>query len=130
MSREFPLGSFRISMTITAGLLTMLGGCGETQETSTAITDMTYDDHLRCAAMISAFDRQLAQSNIGYGDDIEVDPLVAMMTHLNSYAIPQDLSEGAAFDALHKKRDAIVATQSLEKIRDETRVCLQNVPQG
>lgn len=112
-----------------------MASCGDNSEghsnqggqQSEAFEDLSYDEHLRCAALISAYNG-LANSSV-VKPDPERDPrqLETMAWHINAYAVPQDIREDDAFLALKRLREELVATQSSQEILDEARICMDVV---
>lgn len=90
---------------------------------------MTSDDHLQCAATVSAYSYLVAQGRIPE-QELASDPLVAAMTHLNAYAIPQNIDEKAAFAALNRIRDDLLASGDPGDIAERAKTCVEQAPRG
>ncbi|MCR2832908.1 hypothetical protein [Parerythrobacter lacustris] len=109
------------AMALAASMIT---GCSEQQEAAVSLAAMSEEEHLACAAKISAFDRLLGEGKVAAMPDGTGDRLVAMMTHLNSYAIPQNIREPDAFAALNALREQFLAEQKPDAIRADAMECI------
>lgn len=96
-------------------------------ETNTASLEI--DSDLNCAAVISAASYLMARGKIS--DDAvssNKDPLVVMMTYLNTYAIPKGLKEADAFKELEKQRSTLTASVPSSEIVNQAKRCMDNSP--
>jgi hypothetical protein len=100
-------------------------GCSEQQAAAVSFGAMSEEEHLACAAKISAFDRLLGAGKVEPMPDGTGDRLVAMMTHLNAYAIPQNIPEPDAFAALDDLREQVLAEQQPGAIRSDAMACIE-----
>jgi len=85
------------------------------------------DGHLRCAAMISAADRLMSNGTVPADALVVERGLVAAMTHLNAYAIPQGIGEPEAFAAVKAERDRILASLLPAMIAEQARKCIEQI---
>ena len=90
-------------------LLIILSAAGCSSNGGNAVPAET--DHFRCAALIGAADMLMANGTLPSDDDFHKRSLVAGMTHLNAYAIPKNLQEKDAFDAVKAERDRLIADE-------------------
>ncbi len=105
-------------------LVTGLLGCAAESSGPIGFADMSHDDHLRCAAQIGAFNGLMSSGRIEREGALFTRMNLAMMTHLNSYAIPQKLAEPEAFAAMNGLRDALLTTSPPEELRAAALACL------
>ena len=82
------------------------------------------DDHFTCAAMIGALD-QLATSGQVPQEAVPAGTrLTAGMTHLNAWAIANNLPEKEAFDRVKEERARLIATLSPAEITERAKACV------
>jgi len=81
-------------------------------------------DHFRCAALIGAADMLMANGTLPSDDDFHKRSLLSAMSHLNAYAIPKNIQEKDAFDAVKAERDRLIAAKSATSILEEAKACL------
>jgi hypothetical protein len=105
----------RITLCATA-LLAVTGGCSQLEAAAG-------DDHFTCAALISAADRLIVTRRVPPDDGMANDRLVAMMTHLNSWAIPQRMPEREAFAAVNAERERLLEAEDPDAIMTRARAC-------
>lgn len=86
------------------------------------------DRNLECAALISASTYLHVQGEIVLETEDYNKTLVSGMTYLNTYAIPNGISEGDAFAALHTRRDALMQTVKPAKIKSRALSCMRRTP--
>ena len=89
-------------------------------------TGTTPDNPFTCAAMISAADRLVATGRLAPDETLSRLGLVSMMTHLNTWAIPKDLSEKEAFDQLKQERDRLTETHGPQDILTRAQACISS----
>lgn len=87
------------------------------------------DDPLACAAALSAYTNLVAEGYVAPEPKFESAALVSGMTYLNSYAIPNGLSEEQAFAELEIRREELRSTASSEEIVDQAWGCIENTPE-
>jgi hypothetical protein len=85
---------------------------------------MSPDEHLTCAAMISAADLLIVSGEVAVDALILDQGLVASMTHLNNWSIPNDVHESEAFERVFKERDRLMAELSPTEIVARARLCI------
>ncbi len=105
----------RICMIGALGALTL--GCSQEGR-------IVADDHVTCAAMISAADRLVATEQVAPDEAVTRDGLLAMMTHLNAWAIPNDVSEKEAFARLNLERDRLTETVPPKDVVTRAHACI------
>jgi len=84
--------------------------------------------HIDCAALISAANRLVLKGKAEKDAVLEKHSLVAMMTHLNTYAVPKGLSEQQAFAELNALRASLLKTQAPDNIMRRARRCADRIP--
>ena len=84
---------------------------------------------MACAAAISAYTYLVTEGFVAADPEMQSRALVSSMTYLNSYAIPNGLSEPEAFAELETRRDELRSAYSTEQIIEQARVCIENTPQ-
>ncbi|MEZ5946124.1 MAG: hypothetical protein R3C13_04960 [Hyphomonas sp.] len=88
----------------------------------------TGDGPLDCAALISAADRLIADGVLPADGDFQAQVLIAAMTHLNAYAVPEGVSEPDAFKALNLRRGELMDTVTGDEILARAKACVANTP--
>jgi hypothetical protein len=85
------------------------------------------DDHFSCAAIIGALDQLVATGQVPQ----EVVPagtrLTVGMTHLNAWAISNNLREKDAFEKVKEERSRLIATLSPAEITARAKACIDRV---
>ena len=81
-------------------------------------------DHFRCAALIGAADMLMGNGTLPVDNDFNKRSLQSGMTHLNAYAIPKQIQEKDAFDAVKAERDRLIAGESPAAILEQAKACL------
>lgn len=84
------------------------------------------DTHFTCAAMISAADGLITAGRLPSGAINTDKALLAAMTHLNAWAIPNDINEADAFDAVKKERDRLLAEFPPQEIASRAKRCVES----
>ena len=87
---------------------------------------MSAEEHFDCAARIFAYQKLIFDGAIER-DRQYPETLVPGMTHLNSWAVPQDLREQDAFEILNEKRDELIAEMEPDAIAKQAAKCMQLV---
>ena len=112
-----------------AGLAT-LAACSAEDRATLSFAAMSHDEHLSCAAQISAFDRLLVSGKAETLPAGTGDRRIGMMTHLNAFAVPQDIREPDAFAALNELRDTLLAEREPDEIRSKAIDCIDLAQQA
>lgn len=84
-------------------------------------------DNLRCAAMISAADKLMVSDAVARDPTLSQHGLLAMMSHLNAYAIPKRLPEKEGFAAVESERERILASLEPAEIVAQARNCVEQI---
>ncbi|OZA94446.1 MAG: hypothetical protein B7X57_01500 [Erythrobacter sp. 34-65-8] len=111
---------------LVAALAIALAGCSAESAGAISFGAMSHDDHLRCAAQISSYDRLMASGEAERDPQIVSKSLVALMTHLNAYAIPQGIGEPEAFAALNQLRDELLGSVQPGELRAAVVACIES----
>jgi hypothetical protein len=82
------------------------------------------DERLRCAATISAADRLMGSGRAPVDAELKRRALLALMQHLNAYAIPRRMAEKQAFAEVERERERIIASQAPAAIVEQARACV------
>ena len=61
---------------------------------------------------------------VAMDEELSKHVLEAGMTHMNAYAIPKQINEKDAFDAVKAERDRIIATETPAAIVEQAKTCL------
>jgi hypothetical protein len=85
-------------------------------------------DNLECAAYISAASLEIAQGAAKADGNFARDANLAMMWHLNSWAVPQNISEPEAFARLKERTNALRESKSADQIVEQAQWCIANRP--
>jgi hypothetical protein len=88
------------------------------------------DDHFTCAAMIAALDQLVASGRAPEEAIPSNTRLTAGMTHLNAWAIPNNLPEKEAFEKVKEERSRLIATLPPAEITARAKACLDSVNGG
>ena len=89
---------------------------------------MTGQDHLRCAAAISAY-TYLVRDGVASDDPLIMRyALERIGWHTNSFAIPANLEEGEAFAMVNEMRGEIIASTPADRIREMALSCSAVIP--
>jgi hypothetical protein len=89
------------------------------------------DDHLTCAALLGAADRLMVSGSLPADFMDRGQSLEAAMRHLAAWAIPKQMKESDAFDAVNKERDRLLETESSAEIGRRAKACLtEEGPEG
>lgn len=102
-------------------------GNKDSAQNSDAFDAMSAEEHLSCAAMISAYDQLIGSGVEEAGENDRVRRLNTSMWHLNAYAIPQEIGEADAFVALDGERSATFSEQSDVAITKQAKACMDVV---
>ncbi|MCA8901456.1 MAG: hypothetical protein KDA53_09415 [Hyphomonas sp.] len=111
---------------LPAAALLALAACGPAEEAAAPAS--AGDSHLDCAALISAADHLIADGVLPADAEFQGQLLVAAMTHLNAYAIPEGIAETEAFKELNLRRGELMDTQSAEGILARAKSCVADMP--
>ena len=104
-----------------------LSACSQDKAAALRFNAMSYDDHLLCAAQISAYEQLMRSGKLEQEPEFGGKTLVAMMTHLNAFAMPQDLREPEGFRRLAEEREAVLRSATNDEIRSNARACIEIV---
>ena len=85
------------------------------------------DDHFTCAAMIGALDQLVASGQVPQDAVPAATRLTAGMTHLNAWAIPNNLQEKEAFEKVKEERSRLIATLAPAEITGRAKACIDGV---
>ena len=85
------------------------------------------DDHFTCAAMIGALDQLVVSGQVAQDAVPAGTRLTAGMTHLNSWAIPNNLEEKEAFESVKQERSRLIATLTPAEITGRAKACIESV---
>ncbi len=84
------------------------------------------DDHFTCAAMIAALDQLIASGEVPQEAVPANARLTVGMTHLNAWAIPNNLHEKDAFEKVKEERSRLIATLTPAEITTRAKACIDN----
>jgi hypothetical protein len=84
------------------------------------------DDHFTCAAMIAALDQLIASGEVPQEAVPANARLTVGMTHLNAWAIPNNLQEKDAFEKVKEERSRLIATLTPAEITARAKACIDN----
>ena len=84
------------------------------------------DDHFTCAAMIGAHDQLVASGQVPQEAVLAGTRLTVGMTHLNAWAISNNLRE-EAFEKVKEERSRLIATLSPAEITARAKACIDSV---
>lgn len=84
--------------------------------------------NLECAALISAANQLSLRGELDTGSEFDGQALFSGMTHLNNYAIPNQIPETAAFEQMNARRDALIETKSPSSILKSAKSCIRSTP--
>lgn len=107
---------------MTFGAMVLVSNACSSQVGKTANVS---DDHLTCAAMISAADRLASDGKLSASEFPKDKALLASMTHFNAWAIPTGIKESEAFDIVAKKRAELLADLAPEEIGERAKACME-----
>ena len=85
------------------------------------------DDHFTCAAMIAALDQLVASRQVPQEAVPANTRLTVGMTHLNAWAIPNNLQEKEAFEKVKEERSRLIATLTPAEITARAKTCIDSV---
>ena len=85
------------------------------------------DDHFTCAAMIGALDQLVASGQVPQEAVPANTRLTVGMTHLNAWAIPNNLQEKEAFEKVKEERSRLIATLTPAEITGRAKACIDSV---
>ena len=85
------------------------------------------DDHFTCAAMMSALDQLIASGQAPQDAVPAGTRLIVGMTHLNAWAIPNNLQEKEAFEKMHEERARLIATLTPAEITARAKACIDSI---
>ena len=85
------------------------------------------DDHFTCAAMISALDQLVARGQVPQEAVPSGTRLTVGMTHLNAWAIPNNLQEKEAFEKVNEERLRLIATLTPAEITTRAKACIDSI---
>lgn len=102
-----------------------LAACSPAELQAKSFGAMSHDEHLRCAAQINGYERLISSGKIERDTEFMSKALVAYMTHLTAYAVPQGIAERDAFAALNQLRDDLQAKEKPAALRDAALACVE-----
>ena len=85
------------------------------------------DDHFTCAAMIAALDQLIASVEVPQEAIPANTRLTVGMTHLNAWAIPNNLQEQEAFEKVKEERSRLISTLTNAEITARAKACIDSV---
>ncbi|MHA7901467.1 MAG: hypothetical protein ACX94B_16520 [Henriciella sp.] len=85
--------------------------------------------NLECAALINAASQLSARGALDTGPEFDGQALFSGMMHLNTFAIPNQIAENEAFEQMNARRDALIETNSPERILKGAKSCIRKTPQ-
>ena len=85
------------------------------------------DDHFTCAAMIAALDQLVTSGQVPQDAVPAGTRLTVGMTHLNAWAIPNNLQEKEAFEKVKEERSRLIATLTSAEITARAKACVDSV---
>lgn len=88
----------------------------------------TVNTNLECAAYISAATQLSVQGDLETDAEFDSKALYSSMTHLNTYAIPNGLSEAEAFEQLNALRAPMMDSEQPSKLLNRAKSCIRNTP--
>lgn len=86
-------------------------------------------DNFGCAAMLVAYTHALRDGDIAHDKELTPQAYMAVMFHLNAWAIPQDIREREAFAQINAEADRIRGETGAEEIVETARWCVENKPE-
>ena len=86
-------------------------------------------DNFGCAAMLAAYTHAVRDGDIVHDEVLTPQAYMAVMFHLNAWAMPQDIREPEAFAQINAEADRIRANSSPEEIVDTACWCVENKPE-
>ncbi len=94
---------------------------------SASFDELSPTEHLRCAGLISAYNRLLNDGAVAA--DVEREPrlLETMMWHNNAYALPAGLDEQTSMAQLNESREQILASEDASSVAAEAQICVDMV---
>ena len=84
------------------------------------------DDHFTCAAMIAALDQLVAGGQVPQEAVPANTRLIVGMTHLNAWAIPNNLQEKEAFEKVREERSRLIANLTTADIVARAKACIDS----
>ena len=114
-----------LGLIITAITIFLAGACSPSNEQEKMADPQ--DDHFTCAAMISALDQLVASGQVSQEAVPANTRLTVGMTHLNAWAISNNLEEREAFEKVKEERSRLIATQSPAEITRRATACIDSV---
>lgn len=86
-------------------------------------------DNFGCAAMLAAYTQAVRDGDIAHDNELTPQAYMAVMYHLNAWAMPQNIREPDAFAQLNAEADRIRESTSAEEIVETARWCIANKPE-
>ena len=115
----------RSSGLIIPAFMILAGACSP--PTGQEMMAEAQDDHFTCAAMIGALDQLVASGRVPQEAVPANTRLTVGMTHLNAWAIPNNLQEKEAFDKVKEERSRLIATLTPAEITERAKACIDSV---
>ena len=85
--------------------------------------------NLECAALINAASQLSSRGELDTGAEFDSQALFSGMMHLNTYAIPNQITETEAFEQMNALREALIKTNSPSRILKGAKSCVRKTPQ-
>ncbi|MCR9271192.1 MAG: hypothetical protein NXH72_14460 [Hyphomonadaceae bacterium] len=85
--------------------------------------------NLECAALINAASQLSARGDLDTEPEFNGQALFSGMMHLNTYAIPNKITEAEAFEQMNSRRDTLIETNSPSRIFKDAKSCIRKTPQ-
>ena len=116
----------RASVRLARGLIAFavlgLAGC------NVPVGESGVDRNLECAAYIGASTYLHVRGDIALKTEDYNKTLTSGMTYLNTYAIPNGISEDDAFAALNARRDDLMQTIEPAQVKSRALSCIRKAP--
>lgn len=85
-------------------------------------------DNFGCAAMLTAYAQAVREGDIAHDNELTPQAYMAVMFHLNAWAMPQNIRETEAFAQVNAEAERIRADTRAEDIVETARWCAENKP--
>ncbi len=86
-------------------------------------------DNFGCTATLAAYTHAVRDGDIAHDKELTPQAYMAVMFHLNAWAIPQDIREREAFAQINAEADRIRGEISAEEVVETARWCIDNKPE-
>lgn len=85
-------------------------------------------DNFTCAATLVAYAQAVRDGDVPHDNEMTPAAYMAVMWHMNAWAMPQDLSEPEAFAQVNAEAEHIREGTSANEITETARWCIDNKP--